>query len=444
MPEDYGLIAMMAVFLSLSGLIVEGGFGQALIRKLDVTQLEYSTAFFANIVLALFSYGVLFFSAPWIADFYNEQVLVSLIRVSGVIILFGSLVVVQDVVLVRELRFKLKLKIALPSSIISGIAAIVLAYMGYGVWALVVQMIVSSILTVFFYWRLKIWRPSLEFSWHALKGLFGFGGYLFVEQVISVLFNNMYVIVIAKAFVSSIAGFYFFSEKIKDLVIHQVVNSIESVTYPALAKVQADNVKLKEGYRKIIRVTTFLLFPIMAMLAALAEPLFQTILPVEWLPAALYLQLMCIAAVLYPLHSINLNILKIKGRADIVLYLGVYKKLVAIGVFIISFQFGIVGILVGQIMSSILAYIPNSYFSAKMIDYSIYEQVMDFISNFMLSLLVAGLVYGGVYWFDLSHLTEFILFGTMGAIAYISGAYLLKMKALNILIEVVKSHRLGF
>lgn len=442
-PEDYGLIAMMAVFLSISSLIVEGGIGQALIRKLDVTQLDYSTAFYANIVLAVFAYGMLFLLAPWIAAFYGENLLVSLIRVSGLSILFGSLVVVQDVILSRELRFKLKLKIALPSSVIAGVIAIFLAYMGYGVWALVTQMITSSILTALLYWRLKIWRPSPEFSWSALKTLFGFGGYLFTEQLLSVLFNNLYVVVIAKTFLSSTAGFYFFSEKIKDLVIHQVVNSIESVTYPALAKLQSDNIKLKEGYRKITQVTTFLFFPVMALLAALAEPLFQTILPVKWLPAALYLQLMCIAATLYPLHSINLNILKVKGRADIILYLGVYKKLVMIGVFIIALKFGVIGILVGQIVSSILAYIPNSYFSAKRINYSMLEQIMDFVSSFMLSSLIAGLVYGAVYWFKLPHLTEFILFGSMGGVAYLGGAYLLKMKGLNVLMDVVKSHRLS-
>ena len=440
-PEDYGLIAMMAVFLAFSGLIMEGGFGQALIRKRDVTQLEYSTAFFSNIVLAIFSYGVLFFFAPLVADFYNEQVLVDLIRVSGLGIILGSLVIVQDAVLVRSLQFKVRLKVSLPAAIISGIIAIILANMGYGVWALVVQSLVSSLLSVFFYWRLKVWRPSLEFSWHALKELFGFGGYLLVAQMTGIPFKNMYVIVIAKFFSVSVAGYYFFAEKIKDLLISQLVETVQNVTYPALAKIQNEDIRLKQGYRKVISITTFLLFPFMALLAALAEPLFQVILSTDWYPAVPYLQLMCLAALLYPLHSINLNILKVKGRSDLVLYLGIFKKTVAIAIFYVTYQYGIMEILMGQIVSSVLAYIPNSYFSKKLIGYSITEQIIDFVPGLLLSLFVAGLALGGGYWFDFSSLVELLLFGFLGAIFYIAGAYLLKLDALNLVLEIVKEHR---
>ena len=187
---------MMVVFLAFSGLIVEGGFGQALIRKLEVTQLECSTVFFSNIALALFSYGSLFISAPWIADFYHEVALVDLIRVSGISIIIGALVVVPNAVLVRNLQFKELMNISLPAAIISGIIAIILAYKGYGVWALVVQSLVSSVVSTFFYWRLKVWRPTLEFRWHALKELFGFSGYLLVAQMTNIPFKHMYVITI--------------------------------------------------------------------------------------------------------------------------------------------------------------------------------------------------------------------------------------------------------
>lgn len=437
-PEDYGLVAMMAVFLSFSNVIVEAGFKQALIRKLEVTQLEYSTAFFTNVVFGLFAYGVLFVCSPFIADFYEQPILVNLIRVASIAVILNSLSIVQQAVLNRNLDFKAQLKVSLPAAFLSGLCAIVLAYLGYGVWALVVQMLVSSLLIAWFYWRLKLWRPTFEFSWEAFRELFKFGGYLLVAQMINVPYVHMYVIVIAKYFLAPVVGLYFFAEKIKDLVINQLVHSIQTVSYPALARIQQDNAALKEGYRKIISVTTFLLFPFMTLLAAVANPLFHIILPNQWLPAVPYLQLMCIAALFYPLHSINLNILRVKGRSDLVLYLNIFKKFVGIIIFIISFQFGIIGILVGQVVTSVLSYFPNSYFSKKLIDYPVSEQMADFVPNLVLSMIVGGLVSLGIYWFNLSDLVELFLFGSLGVMLYLGGAYFSKSGALELIIRIVR------
>lgn len=428
-PGDFGLLAMMTVFLAFSDVLVDAGFSQALIRKEFITQRELSTAFHTNISVAIFAYVVLFFCAPYIALFYEQPELESLIQVAGTAILFNAVAVVQQAILNRELKFKLQLQVTLPASLLSGLIAIFFASMGLGVWALVAQVTSQSILTALFYWRLKLWRPSLEFGHTEFKELFSFGGYLLLAQASHVPFKNMYVIVIAKVYASSIAGMYFFAEKIRDLVLNQLVNSVQKVTYPALSRVQSDNIKLKCGYRQVISVTTFLVFPVLIFLAALSDSVFQLLLPESWLAAVDFLQLMCIASLLIPLHAINLNILKVKGRPDLIFYLGVIKKTTAILIFVLTYQYGINAIIYGQIINSVLGYIPNSYYSKRLINYSVSEQLADFVPT----LLLAGSI-GFCVWIVQSALnwnvlSELFLLGGLACIFYLTGAWLLNLKA---------------
>lgn len=436
-PENYGLVAMMAVFLALSTALVDAGFSEALIRKLEVTELDLNTVFYTNLILSALIYSVLFFTAPFVATFYDQPLLIDLIRVAGMSVFFSALIVVQKSVLNRQLKFKLMLKVSLPAAVISGLIAIALAYFDYGVWALVWQMVISSILTAIFFWRLKLWRPKLIFSLESLKELFGFSSYAIVDRLFSVPFKNMYIIVIAKYFSAGIAGLYFFAEKIKDLIVSQLVQSIQNVTYPALSQLQEDNERLKQGYRKVIAMMTFMLFPALVFLAALSEPLFRFLLPEQWLDAVPYLQLMCIAALLYPLHSINLNILKVKGRSDLVLYVGIYKKAVAIGIFIVTLPYGIIAILLGQILSSILAFLPNTYFSSRLIGYSVKEQLADFIPGLVLSAAIAGLIFGLQAWAQWWAFAELVVFGLLAGLLYLIGAHLLKLHAYELTKELV-------
>ncbi|MGR9087531.1 MAG: oligosaccharide flippase family protein, partial [Gammaproteobacteria bacterium] len=310
---------------------------------------------------------------------------------------------------------------------------------GFGVWALILQMVSASFLAAFFYWRLGLWRPSLRFSFRSLGELFGFGGYLLLEAISAVPFRNMYVIVIAKFFTAAVAGLYYFADKIKEIVMIQFVQSIQNVTYPALAMLQEDDARLKLGFRKVIAVTTFLLFPAMIFLAALADPLFAAVLPEKWRDAVVFLQLMCLAGLLNPMNSINLNILKVKGRSDIVLYVGFYKKAVAIGIFIFTLQYGIIAILLGQIVNSVLAYIPNSYFSARLIDYTVKEQAADFAPALLLSAAIALLAYGLQSWVEWAAAIELSVFGLLAAVLYVLGAHLLKLRAYQLVRELLQS-----
>lgn len=436
-PEDFGLLAMMAVFLNMGTFLLETGFKEALIRIQPAIEVDFNTAFYASIVLGLTSYGLLFATAPLIADFYKESRLIDLIRVASLAIIINSFQVIQSAVINRNLNFKVQLKATVPASIISGLIAVSMAYYGYGVWALISQILVLAALTTTFLWMMKLWRPTLEYSNNSLKKMLGFSGYLIIAGFSEVIFINMYVIVIAKYFSTAIAGYYFFADKIKDLVVLQVVTSIQNVTYPALSQLQDDPVRLKSGFRKVISITTFLLFPAMALLAALAEPLFRVLLSEQWLPAVIYLQLLSIAAILYPLHAINLNILKVVGRSDLIMYLSFLKKIIIIVIFVISLKFGIIGILIGQIIGSILSYIPNSYFSAKLINYPIREQLADFIPCLLLSLTVATFTYVLVTLNVWPDIIKLLVFGVLSVLLYLVGAHFFKLHAYILIKEMV-------
>ena len=419
---------MMAVFLAVAQSLMNSGFKQALIRFKDARQVDFNTAFYANLSLGVFSYLLLFLAAPLIADFYDETRLTLLIRVAGLNIIVHAFEIVQSAVLSRELNFKAQLQATLPAGIISGLVAVAMAYSGMGVWALIFQILLSSFLVTVFLWKIQGWRPSLSFSKKSLKSMYSFGYKLFISGLLNTIFFNLYIIVIAKLFAVSIAGHYFFAKKIKDIVNSQLVSSIQTVTYPALSSIQDDDIRLKIGYRKVIQVTTFVLFPSMFFLAALARPLFMVLLPEKWLPAVPYLQLMCLAGVMFPLHTINLNILQVKGRSDFFLYLEIIKKILTVIILYISYRYGVTGILIGQIIGSVLAYIPNSYFSAKLINYSTWEQVADVLPSLVLSAVVALLIVAAdtlTYWPDFVGL---IVFGFVAGFLYLAGAHILKLQ----------------
>lgn len=437
-PADYGLLAMMSVFLAVASSLMDSGFKQSLIRTPGATQADFNTAFYANLTLGVIAYLLLFIAAPFIAEFYSEPRLVVLIRVAAIIVLINSFQVVQSAILSRALNFKLQLQATLPAGVTSGVVAVGLAYAGWGVWALVAQMLASSLVTTIILWRRQGWRPGVGCSFCSLRQMYSFGSKLFLSGVLDKVFVNLYVMVIAKLFAASVAGLYFFADRVKTLVITQLLTSIQTVTFPALATVQNDNARLKAGYQKVLAITSFLLFPAATLLAALAEPVFDLLLPDRWGPAVVYLQLMCMGAVLYPLHSINLNILKIKGRSDLFLYLEIVKKTLAASVLFMSYRYGVLGILIGQLISSIISYIPNCFFSVKLIGYSPSEQMADILPGLALSFGTGLAVFFAVEMTDWSALTKLVVFGALGVALYLLGARTFRLRAYCLVEELVQ------
>lgn len=431
-PDDYGLIAMVSVFFAFANALMDVGFRQALIRKQNATQIDYATMFYSNLVLGFLAYGLLFFFAPTIASFYKEPRLVLLVRIVGVVVLINALQFVQVVDLTRKLDFKTQFKVTMPAGIISGLSAVLLAMGGAGVWSLVAQMILSPLIITFSLWMISTWRPTFEFSISSFRELFGFGSKLFLSGVLDILFRNIYVIVIAKLFDATLTGYYFFATKVRDIILEQFSSSIQRVTFPALASVQNDDLRLKNGFRKVIQATTYLIFPAMIFLAVMARPLFELLLNPKWLPAVLYLQLLCMEGFMYPLHVVNLNILQVKGRSDLFLYLEVVKKIMIACVLLVSSRYGIVAILIGQIFFSVLAYIPNSYFSARLIGYTAKEQFKDIYPQILAAFFggLVALLVGGFFVFLKSPLILLIIQMFMACIVFF-----LASKNMNILIQ---------
>ncbi|PRD68385.1 flippase [Malikia spinosa] len=438
-PESYGLISIIAVFTAIATGLMDSGFRQAIIRLKTVTDVDLDTAFYANLILGVIAYLLLYLSAPHISNYYQEPKLTILIKIMGLTVLIDAFQVVQQSILHRQLNFKNQLKASFPAALGSSLISIGLAILGAGVWSLVFQMLTSSLITVLILWRISEWRPGRNFTYASLCNMYSFGYKLFLSGILDTIFKNLYIIIIAKFFTTSVAGLYFFAEKIRELILSQLVGAIQNVTYPALSKIQDDNEKLKSGYRKIIAITTFVLFPTLSLLAALAQPLFEILLPSKWLPAVPYLQLLCFSGFLYPLHSINLNILKVKGRSDLFLQLEIIKKILIAAMIYFTYKHNIEIILIGQILTSIISYIPNSYFSSKLINYSIKEQIADFVPALALSLSIGILVHYSATTIRLPPTLQLILLGGLGAAMYVISAYFLRLQACILAFSIIKA-----
>lgn len=437
-PEDFGFVAIMSSVIAIASGLMDSGFKQALIRMENAVQVDYNTAFFANLGMGSAAYVMLYAAAPKIAGFYGEPSIGVMIQACGIVILINAFSVVQSAILSKNLDFKALLMASVPASLISGVAAVVLAYFGFGVWSIIGQMILNALLFLAFLWHIGSWRPTLVASRRSFHEMYSFGSRLFAASTLDIIFSNLYVIVIAKFFNASIVGYYFFADKIKELVVSQLVSSVKTVTYPALSTIQNDNLRLKDGFRKVLRVTTFTLFPAMVFLAALSEPLITVFLPDNWMPSVPYLQLLCLTGILMPVHILNLNVLQVKGRSDLFLRLEIIKKFILVVTLMISLKFGIYGILIGRIITSILNYFPNSYYSSRLINYPIREQLADFLPTLSLSGVIGGLVYTSVALLDWPALAELAVFGILAAALYLFAAYVFKMEALELAIRLTK------
>ena len=437
-PADFGLMAIMAVFFAIATSMMDSGFSQALIRKKEVSQIDFSTAFYVNLVLGILAYALLFIAAPFIASFYNESRLVELIRVVGLVVIINAFQMVQMADLTRKLNFKVQFSVTLPAALLSGVVAISMAVLGFGIWSLVTQMLVSSLAVTALYWKFNNWRPSKEFSRESFHDMFGFGSKLLLAGLIDTIFTNLYVLVIGKLFSTTAVGYYSFANQIQQLAVSQLSDAIQQVTYPAMATLQDDNISLKAFFRRIMQVVTYIIFPCMIGLAVLAKPLFQVVLKEDWLPAVPYLQLLCVVGLLYPLHTINLNILKVKGRSDLFLYLDIIKKFIGGGILLISIPYGIFGILIGQIVSSVLCYLPNSYYSIKLIDYSVSEQLSDFFPTLVIATSMGLFIYLIDLTLPFNGLVFLFIGISSGIIFYVVSNYLLKMQAQLILWQIIK------
>lgn len=424
-PDDYGLVAMLTIFIAISQSLVDSGFSNALIRKQDRDETDNSTVFYFNIVVGLFLYLILFFTAPLIAKFYKEPLLIPITRVISLSVLINSLVVVQRAILTSNIDFKTQAKASLTAAIISGIVGIYMAYNGFGVWAIVWYQISNLSVNAFLLWVLSKWRPQLLYSWKSFKELFGFGSKLALSGIIDTLYNNIYLIVIGKVFSASDLGYYTRASQFAQFPSSNFTGIIQRVTYPILCTLQGDIPKLRDVYRRFLRLSAFIVFPLMIGLAAVAKPLILLLLKEQWAFSIILLQIICFSMMWYPIHAINLNLLQVKGRSDLFLKLEIIKKIIGVTILCVTVPLGLIAMCIGGIFGSIFALIVNTHYTGKLIQVGFLLQMRDLLPTLLYSLsmgaivfcivnvlpglwlqLTAGIIIGAIYFLLITKLTN--------------------------------------
>lgn len=376
-PEAFGLVAMVTVVFELANAFVSSGLGAALIRSKNVSDVDLSTVFYMNLVLSLLAYLLIYFGAPYISVFYSQSELTPLVRVMGLVVFINATKIVQVAILSRNMNFKHQMKANTLGVIVSGCLALVAAWIGWGVWSLVVQMLGSALISALVLWFASAWRPSLQVSGESFWRLFRFGKNLLAEGLLDVIYQNSFVLVIGRFFSAEITGLYFIAKKISNLLSQQLTGAVQQATYPALSTLQDDNAALLLKYRKIMQLMMFVIAPVMGLMAGVSPVLFAVFFDDRWGGAVPYLQLLCIVGALYPLHALNMNLLNVKGRSDLIFKVGLVKKSVNISMLVAAVPYGVFGIVCSQVLGSCLALIPNTYFSSRLVRYSLLNQVRD-------------------------------------------------------------------
>jgi O-antigen/teichoic acid export membrane protein len=439
LPEQFGLIGMIAIFIAISRALLDSGFASSLIRTKEVDNVDYSTVFFVNLISSFILYGFLFIAAPFIADFYEEDILVNLVRVLGIILFINAFSLVQSTKLNKALQFKTQFKLQLPSLLISALISIGMAYNDYGVWSLVAKDLIYAMLATIQLWWYAKWIPSFVFDKDKLKHHFNFGYKLTLTGIINTSFNNLYIVIIGKYFSAAQLGYFTRAQSLEQLPTSFFYNAFNRVFYPLLSKINHDQ-QLKLVYSQIMRVVVFVVTPILVYLGVVAEPFFRWLLTEKWLPSVPYFQLLLISGVFIPIHKYNLNICNVKGRSDMVLKLSILQNtLLLVGAFS-AIWFGIYGLLYSLIIVNIFITLINAYFSGKLIDYGLKNQLKDIAPILFLNILLGGVFYFlQITWVnklpDLLNLIA-IAFGFFAV--YLSIAFIIKMKVIKDLRAYIK------
>ena len=429
-PSDYGITALPAVFMAVAGIFVNGGFGQALVRKPDLKEEDLSTAFIYSMVIGCLCYIILFFLSPLIAEFYNTPILKSLLRITALSFIYSPIATPQGVLLQRRLDFKTPAKVSVVVKILSGIIGIAMAFYGYGVWALVISGMFAGIVGQIITISIVRWYPKTGWSKDSFIYLWGFGNKIMGAWILSTIYENISPLIIGKYYSPKQLGVYNRAEGYANMASKNVTVTLQSVTFPVLSKIQGDQERLGSSYRKMLRVTAFVVFPMMMILSALARPLVITMITEKWESCIVLLQIMCFAMMWYPIHAINLNLLEVQGRSDLFLRLEIIKKIVGLIILCSTLPFGLVFFCYGRVLSSLISLFINTYYTGKLINCGFATQMKDMLHIIILS----GVMYSVVVvmnTFIESYIWQIVIGLSIGALIYLGGAKLFDMKEVN-------------
>ena len=392
-PDEYGLIGICLIFVNVLNGMVDSGFSNALIRKKDIKDVDYNTMFITNMAISTLLYALLFVCAPIISDFFSRPELSELIRVVGLLMFANALSITQVTILTKRIDFKTKTKASLVSAIASGFIGIAMAFVGFGVWSLVGQMLSKQILYTICLWILNKWWPSLTFSSKSFHYMWGFGWKLLVSGLLNNIWNQLYQVVVGKCYNPATLGQFTKSNEYASIFSSNLSGIIQRVSYPVLSELQDDKERMVEGYRRVIKMMMFITAISMISLGAVAEPLIYCMIGPQWHEAATYLPLICISMAFYPLHAINLNMLQVLGRSDIFLYLEIIKKVIGLVPICIGIFVDIYWMLVASILTGFVSLYLNSWYTGKALGYTFWKQLRDIAPSFGIAFTIAISVY---------------------------------------------------
>lgn len=418
MPSDYGYIAIIMTFISFANVIIEGGLNSALIQKKECDNLDYSTVLYVTIITSSILYSLLYFAAPYIADFYGYNKLEPLLRVLGIVLFFGAINSVQNAFLVKKLQFNKLFYSSFSAVVVSAIIGILLAILGFGIWALVAQNIAITFTTMIVMWFTVKWRPEFHCSFQRFKQLYSFGWKIFATNIIITIFLNIRSLIIGRVYSSSSLAFFDRGKSLPSLAIDNINNSIQSVMFPVLSMQQESKETVKLLMIKSIRVSSYIIYPILIGLIVIAEPLVELLLTDKWLPAVPYVQIFCIAYLFMPIQNVNMVAIKALGHSSTILNLEILKKVIELAILLISIKISVIAIAWGVAVYNFLCIFINLYPTKKLLKYNYKEQLGDVLPPFLISLVMGIIIYPIQIYFDNS-LAIIILSIILGAMIYI-------------------------
>lgn len=436
-PKDFGMVGMLAIFLAVAQSLIDSGFSQALIRKQDRKDIDNDTVFYFNVLISVLLYLILYAIAPWVADFYKEPQLVNLMRVICLVVIINSFAVVQRAIYTASLDFKTQARASFIAALISGIVGVYMAKVGYGVWTLVWQQLLNAGINTLLLWVFSNWYPHIQYSWKSFRELFSFGSKLLVSGLLDTIYNNMYPLLIGKVFNATSLGYYYQADRFTQLPSSNLTGVIQRVTYPVLCSIQDNAECLRDDFRKLLRMSAFVVFPLMCLLAGVAHPLVTMILGEKWSFVAVLIIPLCFNMMWWPIHSINLCLLQVKGRSDLFLKLEIIKKCIGVCVVLCSIPFGVIAMCYATIFQSVVALFINTYYTGKLAKVGFSTQMQDLSKNLFTSLLVFGCVYLVTMIFD-SIVTQLIIGILSGLLFFIIIVSLFKFEELSFVKSIIR------
>lgn len=436
LPEDYGVLALIIVFITIAEVFVTSGFSSALIQKKEVDDEEYSSVFYFSLFLAIVVYVALFVASPFIANFYNEKLIIPVLRVQSLTLLFSAFNSIQNTVLSRKMKFEKSFARNLGSMLSYGLVGITMAYMGFGIWALAFSQLASDLVGTIILWFTVNWRPKLLFSFKKLKVLFRFGSKMLCTMLIDTIYHNVYSIIIGKIFNKQILAYYNRGQIMPTLIVDNINSSILAVLFPALSISQNDKSRVRDLMRRSMVTSSFFIFPMMIGLAVLAEPITILLFTEKWAESIPYTQLACIAWAFVPVNNTNIQAIIAIGRSDVYLKLEIIKKILGVVVLLISMLFGIYAMMIGTAVVAMISTFINTWPNKKLLNYSFKDQWRDIMPSLLLS-IVMGSVAMSVGFLNFGIVTMLTLQVIVGVAVYTLGAYLFKFECLTYILNTL-------